>query len=56
MSGTTENTLTVPAQDGDEADLEVYDFYDRTHNTVVAGNGGRSEESDSRTGPAGCPW
>ena len=33
------DTLTVPAQDGDEAELEVYDFYDRAYNTVVAGNG-----------------
>ena len=33
------DTLRVGAQDGDDAEMEVYDFYDRTHNTVVAGNG-----------------
>ena len=37
--GADENTLTVQAQDGEEAELEVFDFYDRAYNTVVAGNG-----------------
>ncbi len=32
-------TLRVGAQDGDDAELDVYDFYDRTYNTVVAGSG-----------------
>ena len=37
--GADENTLAISAQDGDEAELEVFDFYDRAYNTVVAGNG-----------------
>ena len=37
--GADENTLAIQAQDGDEAELEVFDFYDRAYNTVVAGNG-----------------
>ncbi len=34
-----EDTLTISEQDGDDAEMEVFDFYDRTHNTVLAGNG-----------------